>query len=874
MRPFKVKSNKIGRAIFGGAGGYKRQKEDSVPLSATSCRNSDSTLSEMKVYDILQTSKSYETEAVSSRDYFFDKHHHDKITHKPGTERGKHNRSSSHADDHHRRSSSSSQRMLFAFDQDEPAVSQRQNFPPGIVLDGKAIYKADDPVDLFQESRLAGPRESGNNTNAVNRPYPRHVNLSRAKVMPTNDADDRAFDDIVTRGGDESPTAHISLRTPTAFSMVPPSPHDMSPLLPRALDAPWSDKASISRDPPGPFTARASPTGDHPVSEISSFQSGRRVIPIVEVPNPTMESRIAIRRDARSSPLSCLTSDISPRYPSRRFNDGGEFQVASERVGSPYRAQSPLKHHHSGERRWLESHGPIGPPYPRRHSGSHAKSREFPDSFVPTSARDSSVSAVQDQVAFPTTRLGERVTSLPVETQRHTNLETTAPRMHNRVEIPVHETISNAGAPYNPSGRRLTRHAWRQNPQPTHLSVASAPMQQEQATDDIDWLAERNPICSNTFVDSTTVPARSYFTDAANIRQQQHEQPVNDLFEQSKPVATVTSSVVDVSGSSPGPREHRCFGADFSAHTMMHKQRTTNSIDGLAERKATSGNAFADSSTAPARNYYTATTNTREQHQEQPTVDLFDLGKEAATLTLSVVEAAANLPGPKENRGYSVVDFNTTQKRGMTENIPTLGLPEHFAEKISIDCEANETHSCWPSASSAEVFFDDKDTAAINLIVPMNEPQSSNMFHCHSAVDREPLSEFRRVLNTDDPNQCTFWVTDAIGECQYLEIHVETAKPDAMPKPVENSLATGNENLISMGEDNRMQRSSSRLWNEGSIHFQGKGYGKVEDDASLKSCLTPSNKKTNRRKLKASSSFRAQTNKGRLGRNFSFSSVR
>jgi hypothetical protein len=853
--PFMVKSSKIGRAIFGGAGGYKRQKEEFVPLSATSRRNLDLTLSEMKVYNILQTSRSHDSESLMSRDYV-DKHHDDKTTNKSGTESGKYYRSTSQGNDHHRRSSS--QRMLLAFDQDEPVAFQfqRQNFPPDI-LDGKAA----DQVNLFHESILVGPSDSANNTNSGTRAYPRHLNLSRSRVMPTNHADDRAFDDIVTRNGDEIPTMQLSTQEPIAFSFVPTSSRGLQ------LDPPRSDKASISRNPPGSLTARISPTGD-PVGGPSTFPFERRVIPNVEVPSSTTGSSIAVRPEsARFSPLfSRLPSDTSPKYPIRRFNDGGELQAAPELSGLSYGAMSPPKHFSEG-RRWSESRGPNGPVYPSRYSGSFEEIQECHASFVPTSARDSIVPAVQNQSALLKNRVGERVTSLHVETQRHICLETTPPRKNNWVKIPV-EMASNLGAPCNPSGRRLTRHAWRQNSSPTELSVASATMPQHKAINDFDQLAERKPICSNPFVDSCTVQDRSYCVNATTTREQQQEQATNDFFELGKPLATLTSSVVEVPSNCPYPREPKCYGVDFGdTQNLMPQLKATDGFDLLTERKAIHSSPFKDSSGLPACHNYTFATTTREQQQEQLMVNLFDLSKPVATQTSCVVEALDDPTSPREHK-CDGVDFNVTQRWGTTECIPMVGLPKRFEEKFSNACDVREAPACWPGASSVDDLFDDEDIAVGNLNVPMKEHQSSSMLDSVFRLSRAPLSEFRRVLNTDDPNQCTFWVTDALGQCHYLEIDVENAKP----KSGEQSLPAGNEIIVV--KDNRVQKSSPRLWNEGSFHFQGKGYGKVEDDAIGKSCLTPSNKQPNRRKVRASLSFRAQTTKGLLRRNFSFSSVR
>ena len=125
----------------------------------------------------------------------------------------------------------------------------------------------------------------------------------------------------------------------------------------------------------------------------------------------------------------------------------------------------------------------------------------------------------------------------------------------------------------------------------------------------------------------------------------------------------------------------------------------------------------------------------------------------------------------------------------------------------------------------------------------------------------------KRVLNTEDPNELTYWVIDPMTGLCYLEISVE----GSTPRGVEEFLAQ--EVDLEVDGDDRLQLSS-KIWSQVN---HASSTAMEASSAFARSCVTPKSKKTSnrgRRKIRPSLSFRAGSTKSRLTRSFSFNSVR
>jgi hypothetical protein len=134
---------------------------------------------------------------------------------------------------------------------------------------------------------------------------------------------------------------------------------------------------------------------------------------------------------------------------------------------------------------------------------------------------------------------------------------------------------------------------------------------------------------------------------------------------------------------------------------------------------------------------------------------------------------------------------------------------------------------------------------------------------------RKPLSEARRVMNLDDPNQCTYWVTDATGLCQYLEIDVGIVKrtTEKGRTPVEEFFAQ--KGLKTPEVNNPTPRTNkiyARLWKS-----EDPTYSSDDNTRSSRTCLTQSKQRSRRGKLRSSISFRSGS---KMKRHSSFNSAR
>ena len=127
-----------------------------------------------------------------------------------------------------------------------------------------------------------------------------------------------------------------------------------------------------------------------------------------------------------------------------------------------------------------------------------------------------------------------------------------------------------------------------------------------------------------------------------------------------------------------------------------------------------------------------------------------------------------------------------------------------------------------------------------------------------SGIPRTPLLEaHKRVINTDDPTSCTFWVTDATGLCKHLELDI------------------GGEGLV-VDPDLTIPKGERTPSSNAAAISQLQEYAQLfgGDSPSL-SGRSSTPKKNRRRKLKSSLSFRSGSfRKSRLRKSHSFSMIR
>lgn len=373
--------------------------------------------------------------------------------------------------------------------------------------------------------------------------------------------------------------------------------------------------------------------------------------------------------------------------------------------------------------------------------------------------------------------------------------------------------------------------------------------------------------------------------------------------------------------SSLAYKQHSSLPAPLSRGLMFHEMEGRSAVqtailefDRLAERK--SSNRFVD---APQ----ISLPGTHEVHlrmTEPPSCTVAKLNVLVPTVQNPVrqmkIEASVRSISPRQMRCFSEDSGNTAATGCVTDtpqgvSLKSAEFTDVTAHGLGFACripdllessplngaESNEASVCWlgPSftanqtadltlslplksidssvrsgcreqvhgrnssiegySSIEEGCFDGEDAAALDGL----EDNQPNLLAAFEMLMKTPLLESRRVLNVDDPSRCTFWVSD--GSCQHLEIDVKNGQPVVLVK--DSSLA-----------------KKERLTPTSTYRCSLKTLGQISLEDVLevstfpKSCTTPSKKTNGRRKIKASLSFRSNSSKNRIRRNFSFGSVR
>ena len=177
-----------------------------------------------------------------------------------------------------------------------------------------------------------------------------------------------------------------------------------------------------------------------------------------------------------------------------------------------------------------------------------------------------------------------------------------------------------------------------------------------------------------------------------------------------------------------------------------------------------------------------------------------------------------------------------------------FGTKENDGQKLVVSSDEEESSETHSSASDFLVAKPARETRA-----QLNDQRRP--------AGRQPLLEVHRVLNTDDPNKWTYWVTDADGLNEHLEIFVVNFEPQLGVDEHPPSMKDDDD----MVPENRLQLFS-RMWSEVSL-----GGNSMKRAGS--SSITPRLRRrssSRRRTLKPSLSFRAGPNKSRMRRSFSF----
>ncbi|CAB9511710.1 expressed unknown protein [Seminavis robusta] len=732
-------------------------------------------------------------------------------------------------------------------------------------------------------------------------------------VMPTtttmeDDLLSCAFDEIITRRGEENLTTTLQQRRQqeqqqqqqqyqtrsNAPSPVPPSPRD-SPLRPRKADPPGSTKAPFSRDPPASFAnkllsppGQKDPSGDAP----SSFWPSRRVIPIVEVTAPVSIKRRDVvvnnnvptpsrrdvnnnvstpsRRDtptrlgaktARVSPQTVPTNaDASPtRFPTvnRRLSDPELFFASGGRGLAP---PSPhkLHLHHQTERRLSDNHEIRQ--YMRKTSD--VENQEFSNPFAPptstTAARannNSPFPAMPSQVAVLQQRHVERHLAENQARVLDPTFSSTGRRhSHGNVEKPD-ETTSNdnvkpkGAIPTNASERRLSRHVWRQN---QLLEPPSNPL--------MNLANVSLPTPTSSKARPTNEPKHVYNFDqlvslpTPNVRPTEPTQKTG-MHELDQRAEQRVSSVGNLS---PTPTAARVRPVEPQETTAVRN------FDQLVERRA-SGSGHSRFGEFASENF--------TQSQQQPDNRLFH-SRLAFELRRPLSSRAMNTGNDSElpessqqlttrtrrhSEDFAAIKGQNSNAKGMPPLGKGLSEQQGAAGKTTSDGGAMDAPH--QGISPTEVRQLDSGSVDIfGLMAPMDtidnsSPNDESGLVSAAASMRPPLADSQRVLNIDDPNQCTYWVTTADGQCQHLEIDCESASQNKASRK-------------SFGRKDDGRLTIASLWSDVSQH--AKGYSKKGE----KGCLTPTGKKNGKvRKITSSLSFRASSTKARIRRNFSFSSV-
>ena len=343
----------------------------------------------------------------------------------------------------------------------------------------------------------------------------------------------------------------------------------------------------------------------------------------------------------------------------------------------------------------------------------------------------------------------------------------------------------------------------------------------------------------------------------------------------------------------PNPK-NTCYD-DFDL--LVAQRGSWNNADNLAAGTHSVGGG--NSSCRASRTSMVQLTETRIRRNR----DDFDmLAARAATLNLPDIPAFHDT-GTKNNDAddtqampkprWNSDDFDLLAARATTLNLPDIPTcrGEDGTSEAKVRCNTDEFNMIASSRAARNNFLPEEtdvegndqhtrrilrrsrssstDYRSLNL---GGDKEDSLRDHVTEDVSERPLwarqyGPRKRVLNTEDPNELTYWVIDPMSGLCYLEIEVE----DSTQQRVEEFLAQ-RVDLEDDGDD-RLQLSS-KIWSQVN---HASSTAMEASSAFARSCVTPKSKKTSnrgRRKIRPSLSFRGGSTKSRLTRSFSFNSVR